>query len=224
MKFYAVQKGKKPGIYNTWDECKEQVNGYSGAVYKSFNNKSDAEKFVKSSRYETSAKKHIGIDLSKYNCPIAFVDGSFNNDTKEYGYGVVIIKDPNNIKEIHFNGKNNNPNNVSMQNVAGEILASMTAMKYAYDNNLDTIVIFHDYEGISKWCTREWKANKEGTIKYRDFYDFISTKVTVNFVKVKGHSNEYYNDMVDALAKSALGIPLEKKEFESKIHPNIKES
>ena len=28
-KFYAVKEGKKPGIYHTWDECKEQVNGYS---------------------------------------------------------------------------------------------------------------------------------------------------------------------------------------------------
>ena len=37
-KFYAVKEGKKPGIYHTWDECKEQVNGYSGAVYKSFTN------------------------------------------------------------------------------------------------------------------------------------------------------------------------------------------
>ena len=24
-KFYAVKKGKKIGIYNTWDECKKQV-------------------------------------------------------------------------------------------------------------------------------------------------------------------------------------------------------
>ena len=27
--------------------------------------------------------------------------------------------------------------------------------------------------------------------------------------------------MVDALAKDALGIPLEKKEFAKKIHPNM---
>ena len=27
-KFYAVKEGKKPGIYMSWDECKEQVNGY----------------------------------------------------------------------------------------------------------------------------------------------------------------------------------------------------
>lgn len=36
QKFYAVKKGKNIGVYNTWDECKKQVNGFSGAEYKSF--------------------------------------------------------------------------------------------------------------------------------------------------------------------------------------------
>ena len=46
-KFYAVKEGKKPGIYMSWDECKEQVNGYSGAVYKSFSNEEEAKAFIK---------------------------------------------------------------------------------------------------------------------------------------------------------------------------------
>ena len=38
-KFYAVRKGKKTGIYTTWDECKEQVDGYPKAEYKGFKTK-----------------------------------------------------------------------------------------------------------------------------------------------------------------------------------------
>ena len=45
-KFYAVKEGKKPGIYMSWDECKEQVNGYSGAVYKSFTSEDEAKAFI----------------------------------------------------------------------------------------------------------------------------------------------------------------------------------
>lgn len=37
-KFYAVAIGAKPGIYNTWAECAEQVIYYSGSRYKSFYN------------------------------------------------------------------------------------------------------------------------------------------------------------------------------------------
>lgn len=32
--YYVVRKGLKPGLYNSWQECKEQVDGYSGAEYK----------------------------------------------------------------------------------------------------------------------------------------------------------------------------------------------
>ena len=41
-KFYAVKIGRKPGIYLTWDECKQQVDKFKGAVYKSFNSKDEA--------------------------------------------------------------------------------------------------------------------------------------------------------------------------------------
>ena len=45
-KYYAVRKGHTPGVYKTWDECKSQVNGFSGAEYKSFTNPVDAENYV----------------------------------------------------------------------------------------------------------------------------------------------------------------------------------
>lgn len=31
-KYYAVQQGKRPGIYDTWDECLAQVRGHKGAI------------------------------------------------------------------------------------------------------------------------------------------------------------------------------------------------
>ncbi|MFV0469281.1 MAG: viroplasmin family protein [Dysgonomonas sp.] len=34
--FYVVWKGQKPGVYDSWDDCKAQVSGYEGALYKSF--------------------------------------------------------------------------------------------------------------------------------------------------------------------------------------------
>ena len=34
--YYVVYKGKKTGIFYTWDECKENVLGFKGAIYKKF--------------------------------------------------------------------------------------------------------------------------------------------------------------------------------------------
>ncbi|CAK9796381.1 Ribonuclease H1 [Anthophora plagiata] len=47
LKYYAVAKGRKPGIYNTWDECKLQVFQYSASVFKKFDSKVEAENFIK---------------------------------------------------------------------------------------------------------------------------------------------------------------------------------
>lgn len=45
-KFYAVQQGRKKGIFDTWDECKEQVNGFKNAKYKSFRTLEEAQKYL----------------------------------------------------------------------------------------------------------------------------------------------------------------------------------
>ena len=46
MKFYAVKKGRVPGVYRTWDDAKKQVDGFSGAEYKSFENITDATDYL----------------------------------------------------------------------------------------------------------------------------------------------------------------------------------
>ncbi|WP_297815933.1 ribonuclease H family protein [uncultured Lactobacillus sp.] len=46
MKYYAIKKGRVPGIYRTWDEAKEQVDGFSGAEYKSFTKITDATTYL----------------------------------------------------------------------------------------------------------------------------------------------------------------------------------
>ena len=43
-KFYVVWSGKRPGIYLTWDECKEQVIGVKEARYKAFPTMEEARK------------------------------------------------------------------------------------------------------------------------------------------------------------------------------------
>ncbi|MBD8347111.1 viroplasmin family protein [Dysgonomonas sp. HGC4] len=42
--FYVVWNGVTPGVYNSWDECKAQVSGYDGAIYKSFPSLEQAKK------------------------------------------------------------------------------------------------------------------------------------------------------------------------------------
>ena len=59
MKYYVVVKGKKPGIYLTWEECKKQVDGYNGAKFKSFVTIEDAEFYYMMNSKGKLPKKHF---------------------------------------------------------------------------------------------------------------------------------------------------------------------
>lgn len=201
-KYYAVRTGRKTGVFMAWAECQKQVMGFSGAEFKSFSTMEEAQAFAGVSA------EGIPDTLSRAEKPasdqvIAYVDGSYRSDTGEFSYGMVILKDG---EEHTFCKKMTDKELALMHNVAGEIKGSEAAMQYAVDHNIPEITIYHDYEGIAKWCTGAWKATKPGTIAYQSFYRGVMKKVKVHFVKVKGHSNDKYNDMADQLAKKALGI------------------
>lgn len=194
-KFYAVKVGKKPGVYETWADCQSQISGFSGAVYKGFATKEEAMAFV--GEGENKQEKYEDTQA------VAYVDGSYDSVTNAFSYGVVFFY---NGQEMHFSKKIIDDDLAEMNNVAGEIKGAEAAIQYCLDNNITSVTIYHDYEGIAKWCNGDWKAKKAGTIAYANFYKEVSSKVRVQFVKVKGHSGDQYNELADKLAKKALGI------------------
>lgn len=195
-KFYAVKQGRNIGIYNTWNECKEEVNGFSGAEYKSFSTLEEAKNYI-------GQNINIKID-DNGDFAEAYVDGSYEHNLRMYGSGVVILK--NNSVEKKYSEKGYDKSLVTMRNVAGEIEAAKIAMKHCIRNNIKNLKLYFDYEGIEKWCIGSWKTNKEGTKEYKEFYDNIKQDLNVEFIKVKAHSGNKYNDEADRLAKSAIGI------------------
>ena len=42
MKYYVVFRGHNPGVYDNWDEVKEQTNGFPGALFKGYNSSQEA--------------------------------------------------------------------------------------------------------------------------------------------------------------------------------------
>ncbi|CAF1041592.1 unnamed protein product [Adineta steineri] len=46
MPYYVVRQGRKPGIYNTWDECHKQVDKFTGAQFKKFKTYPEAQEFL----------------------------------------------------------------------------------------------------------------------------------------------------------------------------------
>lgn len=198
-KYYAVKQGKRTGIFTTWDECKQNVHGYAGAEYKSFTSKAEAENFLTGTQETGNPQKDRATESEAE--VVAYVDGSFNQESSEFSYGAVIFYQG---EQTHFAEKFSDPDLVSMRNVAGEIKGSERAMAFAVEKEAKSLTIHYDYEGIAKWCTGEWQAKKTGTIAYKQYFDNIKKDVNVKFVKVKSHSGDEFNDLADKLAKEAF--------------------
>lgn len=94
-KFYAVIIGKTPGIYQTWEECKKEIDGFAGAIYKSFQEEKNAKKYM-----EECKRAEEFADLSEAEAVI-YSDGSLNfqypinkdlNEDQRYAsYGLIIF-------------------------------------------------------------------------------------------------------------------------------------
>jgi len=193
-KYYAVKKGREIGIYETWKACKEQVDGFKGAEYKSFSNLQDAKEYLnKNSKVDESPKFIDGL--------IAYIDGSYDDNIKEYGSGIYIIEGENE-KLIKFKG--NDERFLDNNNVAGELMACVYVLNYCKKSNIKDVSICYDYEGIEKWANGTWQTKKTLTKLYKQFIDSVKDQLNINFVKVQAHSGDKGNNIADNLAKEAL--------------------
>ena len=218
-KYYSVFKGKsgKPKIFTTWDECKAEVIGCKGAIYKSFKTMDEAKEFIvlnekssgnkgfkKSNDIEKINVKQNNFDEFNEDGLIIYVDGSFSVEKGNFSYGLLAIKDKKVIYEDK--GVGSDKNAISLRNVSGEVLGAKKAVEYAIKNNYKSVTIVFDYQGIESWAIGTWKRNNDITIEYHEFMKEKMKQIDIRFKKVKGHSGEKYNDRVDFLARSALGI------------------
>lgn len=211
-KIYAVKKGLTPGIYKTWDECKAQVEGYSGAIYKSFKDTqiSEAINFIGTEHTDADSSIMLIKDLnnnksankSKHMSHVdIYVDGSFKYGN--YSYGFVVV---NAIGEIihKANGLGNNEEAAKMQSVAGELSAAMHAICWAHEHGYKC-KIYHDNKGIGEWARGTWKAKNKHTKGYVDFIKQY-TNTILEFEWVKGHAGNKYNEIADKLAGQAFDV------------------
>ena len=170
-KFYAVRQGRKTGMFLTWDECKKQVMGYPGAIYKSFGTEAEAKEYL-GIRQEAGisgasgsgvgsvvAANGMQADSNAADAVEIYVDGSYHAGTKEFSYGMVVLIDG---REEKFSQKMSDPELAQMRNVAGEIKGSEAAMQYALDHKIPSIIIYTIIRELSSWCNGDWKANKAG--------------------------------------------------------------
>jgi ribonuclease HI len=197
-KVYAVRKGKKEGIFETWEECKAAVNGYSCAEYKSFSTYEEALAYMD----REGAAVLAGTQGQEENQILAYVDGSFDVRLGKYSFGCIIILPDGEI--IRKSGNGDDPESVALRNVTGEMLGAMSAVTWCIENGYSSVKICYDYSGIEMWATGLWKTNKDLTKKYAAFMKENAKNIAITFQKIEAHTGNKYNEEADQLAKAAL--------------------
>ncbi|MCM1120418.1 MAG: ribonuclease H family protein [bacterium] len=221
-KLYAVRRGRVIGILDNWNACQEAVDGYPAAEYKSFRTMEEAVSYMEGTAYtaepsaQRRADKRMAVNrralLDRENRPrgmgdsggglVAYVDGSYEHSLRKYAFGCVFIL-PDDTVYVE-NGSGVNPETASLRNVSGEMLGAMFAVRWAIKNRFQRIELRYDYAGIEKWVTGEWKSKTELTQKYAAAMRRWMGSIQMCFTKVEAHTNVYYNELADRLAKDGL--------------------
>jgi len=199
-KYYVVWEGHQKGIFDTWDKCKKQVDGYTGAKYKSFESLEEAKKafggnpwnyFNKTAKIPLSSeiRKQYGEPLKQAICVDAACSG--NPGVLEYR-GVDIAAG----QEIFHRG----PFPEGTNNI-GEFLAIVSGLVYLKQNGL-SLPLYSDSHNAILWV----KAKRANTklvpnAKNKDLLELLDR--AVNWL----HENSYETKILKWETKAWGEIP-----------------
>lgn len=136
-----------------------------------------------------------------------YTDGACSGNPGPGGWGVVILL-PQSKKQI--SGSENETTNQRMELMAVikalEVLNEPTNVKI----HTDSAYVMNAFEQnwFDNWQKNGWKNSRGKPVANRDLWQRLLDLVSqheVEWVKVKGHSGDKYNEEADRLAKEAIG-------------------
>jgi ribonuclease HI len=216
-KYYAVAKGRKPGIYFDWfgpDGAEGQVRGFPGALYKGFASLIEAEQWLKNPIVATTISEKTNPIHTSTNALTAssspgmiavYTDGGCRGNPGPGGYGVIIIEGGRQIELAEgFRLTTNN---------RMELMACIVALRVL--NPPADAILYSDsryvVNGIAKGWARKWRANnwmrtKSDAAQNSDLWAQLLDLCDlhhVQFTWVHGHAGQPQNERCDELATAA---------------------
>jgi ribonuclease HI len=169
-KYYVVWKGKSPGIYDNWEACRQQVDGFPGAKYKSFESMDEAKQ-----AYELGWK-HVFADSAKFSAPAAPADAEIDWDSISVDVGT-----SGNPGPIEYKGVDTRTGEVLFSygpipngtNNLGEFLAIVHALAYLKKAG-SSKTVYSDSQTAIKWVKEKKVAtNLERNEKTRQVWELV---------------------------------------------------
>lgn len=171
QKYYVVWVGSQPGVYTNWNECQQQVNGFEGAKYKSFESLAAAEQayaqgwqahWGKSGNSKTAAVKAKTAPNSAGKAVQNSGTGSNEQDEIDYYTISVDVGTAGNPGPIEYKGVDTATGEVLFSvgpipngtNNIGEYLAIVHALAYIAKTG-DSRNIYSDSQTAMKWVKQK---------------------------------------------------------------------
>lgn len=175
-KYYVVWEGHQTGIFDTWDACKKQVDGYTGAKYKGFTTLAEAKNAIGGNPWNYFGKAAKTTDTSElrkiYGNPVKesiCVDAACSGNP-----GIIEYRGVNMFtgKEIFHRG----PFPEGTNNI-GEFLAIVSGLVYLKQNGL-VLPIYSDSRNAIAWVKNKKIATQlKPNAKNKDLFDLLDRAV-----------------------------------------------
>lgn len=177
-KFYVVWQGRKPGVYDSWDEAKVQTDGFAKPLFKSFDSKPAALKAF-------SEKPHLHVGQTTkpvgkqgkldglVGSPIQdslVVDAAWNTATGDMEYQGIYFATRQRLflKGPYADGTNN----------IGEFLAIVHALAFLHQQG-SNIPVYSDSRTAIGWVKQKRANTKlEETSRNAELFELIDRAET----------------------------------------------
>lgn len=136
------------------------------------------------------------------------MDGSYNASKSLWGGGAYLVEEDLKIKACGIDA-------TGSQNIAGELNATVRALEHInahLGHKYQLIEICHDYSGIEQLALGKCNAHAKICLAYQTKMRRLLRRLRVNhnclvtFRKVKAHSNDKFNNLVDKLSRKACKL------------------
>nr|QBK90786.1 MAG: ribonuclease H [Pithovirus LCPAC201] len=233
IRWYAVIRFDWSHIFhNKWWVVKPYVNKISKVKYKGFDTEQGAKvwmssfntiSYIETERFQLKSPSPLKIlpRTVPLSTPIlispksktrldAYTDGSYLFKTSSGGWAYILVSHENQTiihhKSGHLHGKSTN-NRAELSAILNVIIDQPDSDLDIYSDSLYSIKAITTWS--AKWKRNGWKTSKNLPVENRDLIEEITDLISsrsIQFYHVKAHNGDYFNEMVDKMARQAAKI------------------
>lgn len=198
--FYAVRKGRRPGIYKALPLTEKQVLGYPNADFRRFSTFEAALAYLNPDK-EKSKPKTVLLSSNTITGEQAwhfYVDGSFSHPMGNASYGITIHQP----KGVFFDGGIIHDPVYSKSSQGAEFYTCMRALELAFVNRCESIFVYYDNEETGRVVLGQKENMSKSEELLFSFVEKSKLSMNIQFIKIKSHSFVEPHNQADEIANN----------------------